>query len=73
MRAAFGEPKDLLAPVPPSAPGVGQVWVDTQFERMNEKSKPGTATAVNATTFQVERKVGLPSDQHEQSAQYVDR
>jgi plastocyanin/6-phosphogluconolactonase (cycloisomerase 2 family) len=61
MRTAFGEPKDLLAPVPPSAPGVGQVWVDTQFERMNEKSKPGTATAVNATTFQVERKVGLPS------------
>ena len=67
------EPKNLIAPLPPSAPGVGQVWVDTQFEMMTEKTKPGTATAVNATNWKVERKVGLPSNQHEQSAQYVDR
>src|SRR5437773_4745446 len=53
--------KKLAAPVPPTAPGVGQVWVDTQFEMMNEKSKPGTATAVDTTTFKVVRKVGLPS------------
>ena len=52
--------KKLSAPIPPAAPGVGQVWVDTQFEMMNEKSKPGTATAVDATTFKVVRKVGLP-------------
>jgi len=55
------EPKNLTPPQPPSAPGVGQVWVNTQFELMNEKSKPGTATAVNATNWAVERKVGLPS------------
>lgn len=42
-------------------PGVGQIWVDTQFETMHEKSKPGTATAVDATTFKVVSKVGLPS------------
>ena len=58
------------------APGVGQVWVDTQFEMMNEKSKPGTATAVDATTFKVDQKSrehhgGIR--RHEQSAQYVDR
>src|SRR5437868_5830026 len=53
--------KPLPAPIPPAAAGVGQVWVDTQFELMNEKSKPGTATAVDATTFKVVRKVGLPS------------
>src|SRR4029079_8055644 len=53
--------KHLSAPVPPAAPGVGQVWVDTQFETMQEKSKPGTATAVDATNFTVVRKVGLPS------------
>jgi len=53
--------KKLSAPVPPVAQGVGQVWVDTQFEMMEEKSKPGTATAVDATTFKVVRKVGLPS------------
>jgi DNA-binding beta-propeller fold protein YncE len=50
---------------PPSmahqTPGVGEVWVDTQFEKMSQKSKPGTATAVDATTFKVIRKVGLPS------------
>ena len=53
--------KPLPAPIPPAAAGVGQVWVDTQFELMNEKSKPGTATAVDATTFKVVRKVGLTS------------
>jgi DNA-binding beta-propeller fold protein YncE len=53
--------KHLAVPVPPSAPGVGQVWVDTQFEMMSQKTKPGTATAVDATTFKVVRKVGLPS------------
>jgi len=53
--------KHLSAPVPPTAPGVGQVWVDTQFEMMSQKTKPGTATAVDATTFKVVSKVGLPS------------
>ena len=55
----FHEPKTLTAPsMPGSAKGVGQVWVDTQFEK-TAKLKPGTATAVNATTWVVERKVGL--------------
>jgi DNA-binding beta-propeller fold protein YncE len=58
--APFNEPKSLSAPIPPAAPGVGQVWVDTQFEMMSGKAKPGTATAVDAATFKVERKVGLP-------------
>jgi DNA-binding beta-propeller fold protein YncE len=35
--------------------------VDTQFEMMSDKPKPGTATAVDATNFKVVRKVGLPS------------
>ena len=53
--------KTLLHPVAPATPGVGQVWVDTQFEMMHEKNKPGTVTAVNATSWAVERKVGLPN------------
>src|SRR6267143_229425 len=54
--------KQLLAPsMAGQTPGVGQVWVDTQFEMMSEKTKPGTATAVDATNFNVVRKVGLPS------------
>ena len=61
MHTHFGEPKTLTALAPPSTKGVGQVWVDTQFEMVAGKTKPGTATAVNATTFKVERKVGLPA------------
>ncbi len=60
MDLYFGEPVTLSAPVPPTTPGVGQVWVNTQFEQMYEKNKPGTATAVNADSWKVERKVGLP-------------
>lgn len=52
--------KTLSHPVAPAAPGVGQVWVDTQFEMMAQKTKPGTVTAVDASTFKVVRKVGLP-------------
>lgn len=52
--------KHLAAPVAPATPGVGQVWVDTQFEKMTQKNKPGTVTAVNAESWTVERKVGLP-------------
>jgi YVTN family beta-propeller protein len=45
----------------PTSPGVGEVWVDTQFEHTSGKTKPGTATAVNATTWEVTKKVSLPS------------
>ena len=44
----------------PPKPGIGEVWVDTQFEMTSEKTKPGTATSVNALTWNVTRKVGLP-------------
>ena len=40
--------------------GVGEVWVDTQFEKTAHKSKPGTATRVNVEDWFVERKVSLP-------------
>jgi len=40
--------------------GVGEVWVDTQFEKTAHKSKPGTATRVNVEDWTVERKVALP-------------
>jgi DNA-binding beta-propeller fold protein YncE len=44
----------------PAIPGVGEVWVDTQFERTAGKGKPGTVTKVDASTWQVARKVALP-------------
>ena len=57
----FGETggKTLTAhPTPPQGSGVGQVWVDTQFEKTN-KEKPGTVTAVDSSTWKVTNKVAL--------------
>ncbi|MDR4511911.1 MAG: beta-propeller fold lactonase family protein [Nitrososphaeraceae archaeon] len=44
----------------PKIPGLGEVWVDTQFEITEGKSKPGTATRINTGTWEIERKVSLP-------------
>lgn len=58
----FDEPKTLPALTQrPKTPGVGEVWVDTQFEETAGKSKPGTATAVDVATWQVSKKAALPS------------
>ena len=44
----------------PTTPGVGEVWIDTEYEKTAGKTKPGTATAVDATTWKVTKKVALP-------------
>jgi len=60
LNARYGNDIQLAKPSNPATPGVGQVWVNTQFEKVFDKQKPGTATAVNAETWKVERKVALP-------------
>jgi YVTN family beta-propeller protein len=51
------------AEVRPAIPGVGEVWVDTQFERVpNQRDntgvlKPGTITVLDAATFSLEREI----------------
>jgi DNA-binding beta-propeller fold protein YncE len=51
-----------LAPLSnPATAAVGEVWVDTQFEKTAGKSKPGTATAISGQTWKVTRKVALPN------------
>jgi DNA-binding beta-propeller fold protein YncE len=44
----------------PDGAGIGEVWVNTQFEETANKTKPGTASAVNATTWELTKKVALP-------------
>ncbi len=44
----------------PEKPGVGEIWVDTQFELTGGKSKPGTATAIEATGWTLTKKIALP-------------
>jgi YVTN family beta-propeller protein len=61
FQSYFHEPVSLPAAIPPSGKGVGQVWVDTEFEQTAAKTKPGTATAVDTSTWGVTRKVALPS------------
>jgi DNA-binding beta-propeller fold protein YncE len=63
---------DILGPsdqtIPPT-PGVGEIWVNTQFERVPGQAddhgvaKPGTITVVDAATFTVEREInGIEAD-----------
>ena len=61
LSARYHNDTALPALAPPATPGVGEVWVDTQFERTARKDKPGTASRVDATTWNVVRKVALPS------------
>lgn len=50
----FSMPNTLLTP---TTPGVGEVWVDTQFEGVSGKSKFGTATEFDASNWTVKQKV----------------
>jgi DNA-binding beta-propeller fold protein YncE/plastocyanin len=51
----------------PEMPGVGEVWVNTQFEKTVNKNhpgtpqdKPGTITVVDTETWKVKQKIALP-------------
>lgn len=50
--------------VAPTVPGVGEVWINTQFEAVAGQDKPGTITVVDLASFTVEREVfgGLDPD-----------
>lgn len=50
----FSAPNTLLQP---QTPGVGEVWVDTQFEGVSGKSKYGTATEIDASNWTLKQKV----------------
>ena len=61
LSAVYGNDITLETPYSPITDGVGEVWVDTQFEEVDGKTKPGTATAVNVADWTVSKKVALPS------------
>lgn len=60
LDARYGNDTPMPVVTNPAVPGVGEVWVDTQFELTAGKGKPGTATKVDASTWQPTRKVALP-------------
>lgn len=61
LNARYGNDIPLEALKNPATPAVGEVWIATQFETTSEKSKPGTVSAVDGSSWQVRRKVALPS------------
>jgi YVTN family beta-propeller protein len=56
----YGNDTPLGQPFNPATAGVGEVWIDTQFEKTANKDKPGSATQVSATSWKPLRKVALP-------------
>ena len=56
----FKEPVQQPALTKPAVPGVGSLWVDTEFESTAHKDKPGTSTKIDASDWSVQRKVALP-------------
>ena len=61
LNARYGNDIALDPLKNPATPAVGEIWVATQFETTANKEKPGTVSAVNGTSWQVTRKVALPS------------
>ncbi len=61
LNARYGNDLPLAPLSNPSTQAIGEIWVATQFETTSGKSKPGTVTAVDGSSWQVTRKVALPS------------
>jgi DNA-binding beta-propeller fold protein YncE len=60
LNARYGNDTPMPQPFNPHRKGVGEVWVDTQFELTANKDKPGTATAVETQSWKPRIKVALP-------------
>ena len=61
LQATF-DGETITAQKKPRIKGIGEVWVDTQFELTEKKGPnfPGTMSVVSATSWNVKRKIGLP-------------
>jgi hypothetical protein len=60
LEARYGNGLSIPGPVKPSIEGIGEVWIDTEYEKTADKTKPGTATAVRASDWKVTKKVACP-------------
>jgi DNA-binding beta-propeller fold protein YncE/plastocyanin len=60
LESRYGQDITLTSLEDPTTPGIGEVWIDTQFEKTAGKVKPGTATAVDTSTWTVSKKIALP-------------
>ena len=60
LHTRYGDNINLKQLGKPAVPGVGEVWVDTQFEKTAGKTKPGTITVVDTSNWKLKRKIALP-------------
>ncbi|UJP04882.1 MAG: multicopper oxidase domain-containing protein [Nitrosomonas sp.] len=61
LEARYGQDTQLTKLFNPTIPGVGEVWINTQFEKTAGKTKPGTITVLDAANWTIKRKIALPS------------
>ena len=60
LESRYGQDVKLASLFNPATPGVGEVWINTQFEKTAGKTKPGTITVLDAATWKIKRKIALP-------------
>ena len=60
LEARYGQNVKLASAFKPAIPGVGEVWINTQFEKTAGKTKPGTITVLDASNWTIKRKIALP-------------
>ncbi|MCH9698213.1 MAG: hypothetical protein K0U68_08935, partial [Gammaproteobacteria bacterium] len=58
----------------PKTPGIGEVWVNTQFEGVEGKTKPGSATQIDAANWSIKQKVkGIEIDMNHPHNMWPDK
>jgi DNA-binding beta-propeller fold protein YncE len=60
LEARYGNNLPLAPLFNPAQPGVGEVWVNAEYENTASKTKPGAALAMDATTWKLTKRVALP-------------
>jgi plastocyanin len=60
LEARYGQDIALDPLSNPEMPGVGEVWINTQFEKTAGKTKPGTITVLDTKDWKIKRKIALP-------------
>ncbi len=58
----------------PEIAGIGEVWVNTQFEGIKGKTKPGSATQIDASNWKMQKKVkGIKTDMNHPHNMWPDK
>ena len=62
FRKKYNLPQTLQPPTKPDVQAVGDMLINTQFEMSAGKTKPGSLTSFDGSTWEMDRKLFLPSE-----------